>query len=313
MKTILTFPVNLIRAIFSAIGGFFNLINSQIAAFIKSLGNPTTSSVVSIKGLIISFVVGIVVAVVAVALQPFGLANFDNPDKTLFLAGFGAAAVIGMLICQFALPSVLGSFYNEYRWTVGKQIIHILICVFVVSALSIIYSHQFKIAQFDFAIDLAKVLAISVIPAVILAFINEKSARNGFILKAESINSSLKNQTITKATQLIPNMTFVGENGAKLSILPNQLIYAEISANSTEFHYQSFMSIEKMSMPIGKAVVEKELASHPQFVRCHHNFIVNSHAIQNVTGSGRGYDLTIARVNREIAVARRFNTHIEKI
>lgn len=313
MKTILTFPVNLIRAIFSAIGGFFSLINNQIAAFIKSLGNPTTSSVVSIKGLIISIVVWVVVAGVAVVLQPFGLANFESSDKTLLLTAYGIVALIGMLICQFGLPLALSSFYNEYRWTIGKQIIHTLLCVLVVTSLLILYSHQFKIAQFDFAIDLAKVLAISVIPAIILAFIGEKTARSSFISKAENINSSLKNQTITKATQLIPNMTFIGENGAKLSILPNQLIYAEISPNSTEFHYQSFLSVEKMSMPISQVIVEKELTSHPQFVRCHHNFIVNSHAIQSVVGSGRGYDLTIARVNREISVSRRFNTHIEKI
>jgi DNA-binding LytR/AlgR family response regulator len=160
---------------------------------------------------------------------------------------------------------------------------------------------------------LAKVLAISVIPAIILAFINEKSARNAFISKADNINTSLKNQTITKAAQLIPNMTFVGENGAKLSILPNQLIYAEVSPNSTEFHYQNFLIIEKMTLPINQSIVKKELDSHPQFVHCHQNFIVNSHAIQRVTGSGRGYDLTIARVNREISVARRFNTQLEKI
>ncbi len=318
MKTILSLPVNFIRAIFTAIGsfftavfnaivGFFKYISRQITAFFNALKRPMQTSVLSLRGLIIALIVGVIIAAVAVMVQPFGLSDYQNADKTLFLATFGVVAFFGMLICQFVLPMILSGLYNEYRWTIGKQIIHLLLMVLVVTVLMIVYAQQFGIAQFDIVMDTLKVLAISILPIIILTFIQEKSLANGFTSKAENINTSLGKMKVAK-TQPMP-MIF-GE-GKKLSLLPNQLICAEISKDNTTFYYQNFMGVEKTNVAMSANSVEKELSGHTQFVRLHQNYIVNTHAIHDVNGSARGYDLKVARLEKEIAVAKKFNSNLE--
>jgi hypothetical protein len=312
MKTILTLPVNFIRAIFAAVGNFFSFIANQITAFFNALKRPTQSSVLSMKGLIISLLVGVVVAVLAVVVQPFGLSEFQNADKTLFLATFGVVAFFGMLICQFALPLALGGLYNEYNWTIGKQVIHALIAVVVVTVLMIIYAHQFGIAQFDIAIDTLKALVISILPILIITIIQGNSLTHSFASKAADINSNLNKLSITKANQALPVMIF-GEGKSRLSLLPNQLICAETSKDNTTFYYQNLFGLEKKNVSVNVASVEKELAEHNQFVKLNENHIVNAHAIRNVNGSGRGYDLKIARIEKEIAVAKKYSSVLEKI
>jgi hypothetical protein len=312
MKTILALPVNFIRAIFTAIGSFFTFISNQIAAFFNALKQPTQNSALSMKGLIISLIIGLVVAIVAIMAQPFGLSEFQHADKTLLLAAFGVVAFFGMLICQFVLPLALGGVYNEYKWTIGKQVVHALITVLVVTLLMIVYAHQFDIAKFDIALDTLKVLVISLLPILIITIIQGNSMSNSFASKATDINSNLNKLTVTKANQALPVMIF-GEGSAKLSLLPNQLICAEISKDNTTFYYQNLFGVEKKSVSVNVASVEKELAEHSQFIKLNNNYIVNAHAIHDVNGSGRGYDLKIARVEKEISVAKKFNAILEKI
>ncbi len=304
MKTLLNLQMNILRSFFGGISQF-------IGTFIASFKKPMATSINSIRGFIISLLVGLFVAIVAVGVQPFGLADFTNDAKTLYLIGFGIVAFVGMLVAKFVLPSILSNFYNDQQWTVGRQIVHLSATILIVGTLIMLYSNYFNITALTF-VDILKTVAVCILPIAITTFIQQKLFHNKFSTTAENINSSLESINPPVSKQLFPVMVF-GESGQKLSLIPNQLIYAETSKDSTDFYWQSLMGVEKTTVQTPLAQVEKELAAHPQFVRLHRNFVINMRGIHKVEGNARGYRLRIARTKHEIPVSWKFHKKLEQI
>lgn len=290
---------------------FFGSISQSIGTFIASFKKPMATSISSFRGLIISLLVGLFVAIVAVGVQPFGISEFVNSSKTLYLIGFGIVAFVGMLVAKFVLPMILSSFYNDQQWTVARQVVHLSATILIVGTLIMAYSNYFNIAAFTF-IDILKAVAITIIPITITTFIQQNLFHNKFSSTAENINSSLESINPPASKQLFPVMVF-GESGQKLSLIPNQLIYAETSKDSTDFYWQSLMGVEKTTVQTPLAQVEKELSAHPQFVRLHRNFVINMRGIHKVEGNARGYRLRIARTKHEIPVSWKFHKKLEQI
>ncbi len=311
MKTILNLPMNILRSFFSTINLFFTAISKQIVSFFNAFKRPMATSINSMRGLVISLLVGLFVAIVAVGVQPFGLSDFSHESKTLYLIGFGIVAFVGMLIAKFVLPQVLKSFYDTQSWTVGRQVVHLLVVMLLIGSSALVYSNYFSIATFTF-IDVLKVVAVGIIPAVVITFIQQKLFHSQFSTIADKINSNLNSLSLPASKQILPVLVF-GESGQKLSLLPNQLIYAETSKDSTDFYWQNLMGVEKTTVQTSLANVEKELSTHPQFVRLHRNFVVNMRGIHKVEGNARGYELYIARKKNAIPVSWKFHKKLEKI
>jgi hypothetical protein len=269
------------------------------------------TSISSFRGFIISLLVGLFVAIVAVGVQPFGISEFVNSSKTLYLIGFGIVAYVGMLIAKFVLPMILSNFYNDQQWTIARQVVHLSATILIVGTLIMVFSNYFNITTFTF-IDILKAVSIAIIPITITTFIQQNLFHNKFTTTADNINNSLESINPPASKQLFPVMVF-GEIGQKLSLIPNQLIYAETSKDSTDFYWQSLMGIEKTTVQTPLAQVEKELSAHPQFVRLHRNFVVNMRGIHKVQGNARGYRLRIARTKNEIPVSWRFHKKLEQI
>ncbi|WP_188769668.1 LytTR family transcriptional regulator DNA-binding domain-containing protein [Emticicia aquatilis] len=290
---------------------FFGSISQLIGTFIAAFKKPMATSISSFRGFIISLLVGLFVAIVAVGVQPFGISEFVNSSKTLYLIGFGVVAFVGMLVAKFVLPMILSNFYNDQQWTVARQVVHLTITILIVGTLIMAYSNYFSITAFTF-VDILKAVAIAIIPITLITFIQQNLFHNKFSTTAENINSSLESINPPASKQLFPVMVF-GESGQKLSLIPNQLIYAETSKDSTDFYWQSLMGVEKTTIQTPLAQVEKELAAHPQFVRLHRNYVINMRGIHKVEGNARGYRLRIARTKHEIPVSWKFHKKLEQI
>ncbi len=218
MKTILNLPMNILRSFFSAISQFFSsifgaitqffaFIYKQIVALFNLFKLPMATSINSMRGLVIAFLVGLFVAIVAVGVQPFGLSEFGHESKTLYLIGFGVVAFVGMLIAKFALPQVLKNFYDTQSWTVARQVIHLSLVIIIIGALIVAYSNFFNISTFTY-LDVLKALALCIIPAVIVTFIQQNMFHNKFTSAADNINSNLKSFTPPSSTQILPVLVF---------------------------------------------------------------------------------------------------------
>ncbi|RYU91041.1 hypothetical protein [Emticicia agri] len=300
--------MNILRVISITSSHILNFVREQLTALNEALRLPMSTSIRSLRGLLISLLVGLFVAIIAVGMQPFGLDLFDHEQKTELLLGFGGVAVIAMLTVKFVLPAIFPRFYNKQNWTVARYILHFLVMVLLLTSFLVIYSNLFHIITFSIA-DILKVFVLSIIPVIVTTFIQQRVFHNKFAACAELINEALQKLSVTNSEQKLAVLV-MGEKNVRLSLLPNQFIYAEITKDGTEVYWQNFLGIEKTTI---QGDIEKELSAHPQFIYLDKNIIVNTKGILKVEGNARGYQVRIARTTREIAVPWRFHKKLEKL
>jgi len=300
--------MNILRAISITSSHILNFVREQLIALNDAFRLPMATSIRSLRGLLIAILVGLFVAIIAVGMQPFGLDLFNHEQKTALLLGFGGIATFAMLLVKFVLPTIFPRFYNKQNWTVARQSLHFLMMVLIITSLMVAYSNTFHIITFKIS-HVLKVLALSIIPIIVTTFIQQRVFQNKFMACAELINQALHALATSNPGQNL-SVLELGEKDEKLSLLPNQFIYAETAKVSTNVYWQNFMGIEKTTI---HADVEKELSVNPQFIHLDKNIIVNTLGILKVEGNARGYRVRIARTTREIAVPWRFHKQLEKL
>ncbi len=293
------FPVLVIRT-------FGNLIKS----FFNKLKTPHHSSTKSIRGLTHALVVAAVIGIGFYLAYPHSFTSSDEKNLTSLIVGL--IGLGGMIAFQFVLPFILRSFYDEHHWTLGKQVIQSLLMALIVSLGIGYYLTNKSIGNFSFPVDSLILFGYLILPILAFSFIQESFLDKKFSQKAEDLNENLKNIDIKTATNPLKVLLFKGSS-EKLSLVPNQLIYAKIASSETEFYYQTMIGVEKKTIGISESDVRKELSEHPQFVKLQNDILLNALAIQKITGSARGYEVAIAKVNSMVKVSSKHRKSIEKL
>ncbi len=319
--------MSFLKNIFSSIASFFSSIINGIVWFIKSIFNaivkfvllflnkfkkPYHSSSLSFRGLLHSVAIAVGVFVVLFVFQPFGIKEIEESEKMMILIICGVIAFASMLVCQFVFPFVAKSFYDEHHWNGSKQLIQSLMMSIMISLGLSYFLASKNVGSVSFPVDGLVLFAFTIIPLVLFIFVQETMHDSKYKRKAENLNSDLKNKSVVNSDNPLKILVFKGNN-EKLSLIPNQLIYAKIDGNTSEFFYQNPFGIDKSVITIDSKEVLNELIGHPQFVKFSENIMLNTNAIQKISGSARGYDIAIARVNELVKVSGKFKKNIEKL
>jgi hypothetical protein len=252
------------------------------------------------------------VFVVLFVFQPFGIKEIQESEKMMILIISGLIAFASMLICQFLFPLVARSFYDEHHWNGSKQLIQSLLMSVMISLGLSYFLGSKNVGTISFPVDGMVMFAFSIIPLVLFIFVQETMHDSKYKRKAENLNSDLKNKNVVNSENPLKILVFKGNN-EKLSLIPNQLIYAKIEGNVSEFFYQNPFGIDKSVITIDSKQVLDELLGHPQFLKFSKNIMLNTNAIQQISGSARGYEIAIARVNEMVKVSGKFKRNIEKL
>jgi hypothetical protein len=310
MKKILNIPVLLIKGIGNIFRYLFNFILSIFKAITKKIKSPFHSSTSSYRGLLISLGVGIGIFVLIFIGQPFGLNNLN--EKTEIAISLGIISFICMLVFQFLLPYILKDFYDFEKWTLGKQLLQSSLMLAAILFSGLYFLSQKSGISLSYPSDVVYFFIVGLIPVLIFTLSQEAFHSNKYKKKAEEIKSGLNSKEVIQGNNPLKVLVFQGEN-QKLSLIPNQLIYARISKNESEFYYQNLMGIDKSIIKIEEITVRKELKDHPQFMAFKSDILLNVNAIQNITGTARGYEIAIAKVNEQIKVPSKYKSNLEKI
>ncbi|MCP9749226.1 hypothetical protein [Lacihabitans sp. CS3-21] len=308
----MSFSKNILSSITSFIASIFRGIANLVNAFLNKFKKPYHSSSMSFRGLLHSMAIAVGVFVVLFVFQPFGIKEIEESEKMMILIICGVIALASMLVCQFAFPFVAKSFYDEHHWNGSKQLIQSLLMSIMISLGLSYFLASKNIGNISFPVDGLVFFAFTIIPLVLFIFVQETMHDSKYKRKAENLNSDLKNKSVVNSDNPLKILVFKGNN-EKLSLIPNQLIYAKIDGNTSEFFYQNPFGIDKSVITIDSKEVLNELIGHPQFVKFSENIMLNTNAIQKISGSARGYDIAIARVNEMVKVSGKFKKNIEKL
>lgn len=276
---------------------------------LRVLDKPHHSSTLSIRGFLHSLLVSLVVTSLAFVIKPFGLKQLEAAELNNTVITAGGITFLMMMLAQFLFPLLIRDFYVEGKWTTGKQLAQLLIMSALISLGTVFYLNSKGLAALP--IDALILFGLSIIPLGILAVIQQNMLQNKFERLAQEKNEELKSKGVINSENPLNVLAFRG-NGQKLNLIPNQLIYIRLG-DVSDFYYQNMLGVEKSSLDISRQAILEELKGHPQFEVFHGDIIVNVNAIRQVSGSARGYDIEIARIDALVKVSHKDKKKIEKL
>lgn len=248
-------------------------------------------------------------------LKPLGLHQLKNNQFGIILL-FMLVAAVSVSTVLYILPLFFKKYFNPETWSKGRYWSSIIVIILIAALISTVVTYYIcKWENIPITISPVHQLLIwcmraslgALLPSVIFYFIyrNEqiKATLNREIERFESLE--------TEVVEELVNLT--GSTKESLLILPQNILYAEVSGNYVAIHYlnESGENEKKLLRTTLQQVIDV-LSSYSQFVRCHRSIIVNVSNITNIRGNSHAYYLTLRNLGSEIPVSKTYTKTIKE-
>jgi hypothetical protein len=259
------------------------------------------------QNMMYSLLIGAFVSLFLIVFQPFGLSNWHTDQKWMYLVGFGLITFFMLLFTQIGLTRLLPAFYNEDGWTVGKEIIHNLVVMGLITVGNFLFAIKIGIYSWSllaFLVSFIFVLAIGVFPISFNVLLKFKSSNKRFDKGVEVSGIS---------RELVSEITLKSENqNEDLTLMSDNLLYLESNDNYSNVYFAEGDIIKNQLLRGSLSYFEKQMEpSH--ITRCHRSYIVNLDKAQEITGNAQGYKVHLEGVEKKIPVSRKYSHILENL
>jgi DNA-binding LytR/AlgR family response regulator len=223
---------------------------------------------------------------------------------------FGAITFVVMFTSVVVLPKFFPVTFDPTTWTLKKYLIHTLLQCFGIGVISILVNKFYMHPEMHI-VDLVtrvfvQVALIGIIPVSIFTLI----LRNGILqenLKA-AIKANVELDTIRnlKKDQSNPgsnHITLRSDTTETLTFNLPDLLFIRAEDNYSTVYWMEEHVIQKKLLRANLKNIETQI-DNAFTIRCHRSYVVNVHAISNITGNANGYKLRIKDSDHFIPVAR---------
>lgn len=260
------------------------------------------------KNTILSLGVGLFVVFFLHAYKPQN--NFDIVLTSIQKTMFGGIAFLVLYFNIVLVPKILNiAFLDPVNWTVKKYILHTLwICLMIAvvnTAVDKFYICPEKpLAEIIFHICI-QVGLTGIIPITFMALLFRSNLLQQNLKSAISANRELdKIQTLKKEVSKNSNaITLFSDTSETLTFNLPDLLFIEADDNYSTVVWKNGHGVEKKLLRVNLKNIESQL-NNSFTLRCHRSYIVNVHAISNMTGNTNGYKLQIRDSEFSIPVSR---------
>lgn len=259
-----------------------------------------------------SFTLGLFVFIFLYVFKPFTLSSFKGflLEYTTFI---GLFTFIWSFCILFVSPLIFKSYFNEDKWTIGKNLFLIMISVLVFGTFLWLFAGVYKkdknVENLSLPLYLLYTFLVGSIPTIFLILINERNVRKKRIQRIEEIKD-YKKRNLRKKIDLEKKVTIYSDNTReKLSFTVDNLVYITSQGNYASFFFKTeknnFLKEKILRVTLSK--IEKELEAYSKVIRCHKSYIVNTAFINDISGNARGYMLKSDILSFNIPVSRSFS------
>jgi hypothetical protein len=256
---------------------------------------------------------GFFVFVFLFAFRPFQLHRFDNIVALKLTLGYGAVTLIMVLINTFWVTTLLPKFFNESKWTIGREISFLLWIIFTIGLGNALYSmvifNDFFNLRYLLYFQLYT-LMVAVLPVIINVMIMQLVLTRRNLKEAENISDHLN---FKKRLDSDPGavITLRSDNQKEeLKIPARDLLFITSADNYIEVHYLQNGSEQKKLLRGTLRNTKNDLRTYTAFYRCHRAWIVNLDRVVSVTGNSQGYRLVLNGTETIVPVSRNLNEEI---
>ena len=258
-----------------------------------------------------AIIFGIFVFAFLVLFKPFGL-SASSLNIYIIGASFGFVTIVCMLIMNVLIPSIIPKFFNNEKWTTGKETLWTALNVLVIGLgncllYTILWPSSFS-WSLVFSIELFTI-SIGIIPIAFFVNLREKKLFKLSQKESELTNSIIENNAnISEEIIHFPSNNKNEEFNLKLS----QLLYIEAADNYAEVYYlsenESDNTLLQKILRIQLNQLEIHFQNQPSILRCHKSFLVNLNNVVHVFGNAQGYKLQLKHCDFEVPVSRSKST-----
>ena len=259
-----------------------------------------------------SAIFGISVFVFLYVFKPFSLASFG--DHVLqYTSAIGVFTFLGSVLMLLVPPLVFPEYFNEDKWTVGKNIVFLLIAtLFIGSVLwfcSTIYKDGKELPVVDLPLFLMYTFLVGAIPIFFSVYLNERSLRRNRRKKIKEIKIFREKRILENKKTLKTEIIIYSDNQKeKILFNINDLVYVTSQGNYASFFIKlENDNLKEQILRVTLSKIEEELEPYTKVIRCHKSYIVNTNFINDISGNARGYLLKSDILSFDIPVSRSFS------
>jgi LytTr DNA-binding domain len=246
------------------------------------------------------------------AFKPFGLHEFNDSMWPLLwisiqygLITFFVAALSGLV--AKALPQ----YFNDQKWTVGREILHSLAFVAAIALANLIFSawkYQYSITLKIYLLWLGVTAAVGMFPTIVGVALKQARLARQYTAEAASINTELP---APKPVASTTTLTLLGDNqGESLRLSLDALLYIESADNYVTVYWRDGHTQRATLLRGTLKRFESDLAGYPMLYRCHRAYIVHLGHVVRLSGNAQGYKLHLADTDAQVPVSRSLNEDI---
>ncbi|RCS26078.1 LytTR family transcriptional regulator [Polaribacter sp. WD7] len=262
----------------------------------------------------ISFFFGLFVFCFLYIFKPFYLSLIDHPVILEYTIGIGIIVFIGTFFMVWVPPMIFKRFFNEDKWTIGRNILLLLVGVLIVGTFlwyfGEMYKEQYNLKKLSLLQYLIYSFLVTCLPLSIYIFYNEKYTRErrqekiGFIKKYKSSITLEKKQILNDFIKI-----YSDNKKEYLEFKADDLVYITSQGNYASFFLkkQNSINLKEDILRVTLSKIDTNLKEYPNIIRCHKSYIINSNYIEDIQGNARGYLLKIKHVCFFIPVSRNFS------
>ncbi len=255
---------------------------------------------------------GVFIAGFLIVFQPFGTTEWQNPNKNLFLCGYGLITMLAGLIVRMVLPYFFKTYFVEADWTIGREILTLLLLLALITTGNVLFSNftfGLSFTFLGFGSMFFLVLLLGFFPISFGILINYI-----YKLKKYSEPVVIAPPSVQEATQPVNQpIKLIAENEKDtFEVNAEDLFFIESSDNYSTIHFLKNNTLQKELLRSSLSRLETQIAS-PKIVRCHRSYIVNMDKVARVSGNAQGYKFHLQPAELTVPVARKYSGLVEKL
>ncbi|GAB3328835.1 hypothetical protein GCM10027429_04140 [Marivirga atlantica] len=241
-------------------------------------------------------------------IGPFGVADMDWSYRLLLAALFGLNGALAVIITVGGLKMIVSKSALEDQWTVGKEMLLIILVVFVICLINFGFFSFAGLADqrpADLFIQVTlKTTAISVFPVVILVLFEQFMHKRKSLQEALEITERLHQKT-TIENSGADKLNFYAENEKfEISLLPEKILTLKSEGNYVEIFYLNDQVEVKKKLIRNRLKALSEILPAEQFFNSHKSYVLNKAHIESVEGNARNLNVTMSHLDFAIPVSR---------
>ncbi len=245
---------------------------------------------------------GFFVALFLMVFQPFQLSAPGLEYRYLKISGYGLITSFILFVYHYLLMPRL----DERQWTIGKEIITVLLLILAIAVLNFLYTQY--VFDWDSAFGhgllsfIFYTLAVGVFPVTILTFLKQHQLNRKYLAAAQAINTNIHHEAALKTS----NRTIIleGDYNDRFSLDPSTLLFIESIGNYVHIHFLDNGRKKRKELRSTLKNMQDQLMDVENLFKSHRAFLVNLHYVRQVTGNAQGLRLELIQDIKDIPVSR---------